>query len=89
MLGGRAANAVEAAQQEDAPAAFGGQRRQAPDEVDAWNAVAQRARLETLQARLPEKVAKKRDLTRLAGKLTGDQLDAVEYFVNQRYPASK
>ena len=50
------------------------------------DAAAQRARLQALQARLPEKVAKKKDLTELAGKLTDEQLDALEYFVKERYP---
>jgi hypothetical protein len=53
------------------------------------NATAQRARLEALQRQLPEKVAAKKDLTSLAGKLSQEQLDALEYFVQQRYPASK
>jgi len=46
---------------------------------------AQRDRLKALQARLPERVAKKKDLPSLAGKLTAEQLDALEYYVNHRY----
>lgn len=53
------------------------------------DAAAQRARLQTLQASLPEKVAKKKDLTALAGKLTAEQLDALEHYVGQRYPKAK
>lgn len=53
------------------------------------DASAQRTRLTALQAQLPEKLAKKKDLTTLAGKLTGEQLDALEVFVKERYPASK
>jgi hypothetical protein len=50
-------------------------------------AAPQRTRLQTLQADLPEKVAAKKDLTALAGKLTEQQLEALEYFIKQRYPA--
>jgi hypothetical protein len=50
-------------------------------------AVPQRTRLQALQADLPEKVAAKKDLTALAGKLTDQQLEALEYFIKQRYPA--
>jgi len=53
------------------------------------DASAQRTRLAALQTQLPEKVAKKKDLTALAGKLTDSQLDALEYYVKERYPASK
>lgn len=53
------------------------------------NATAQRARLEALQRKLPEKVAAKKDLTSLAGKLSEEQLDALEYYVQQRYPTTK
>ena len=38
---------------------------------------AQRDRLKALQARLPERVAKNKDLPSLAGKLTAEQLDAL------------
>lgn len=50
------------------------------------DATSQRARLESLQSRLPANVAKKKDLTTLAGKLTEQQLDALDYFVKERYP---
>lgn len=53
------------------------------------DASAQRTRLAALQTQLPEKVAKKKDLTALAGKLTDSQLDALEYYIKGRYPASK
>ena len=49
------------------------------------DADAQRARLTTLQARLPERVGKKKELPTLAGKLTAEQLDALEYYVQERY----
>ena len=49
------------------------------------DADAQRDRLQALQHRLPERVAKKKDLPSLAGKLTVEQLDALEYYVNHRY----
>ena len=50
-------------------------------------AAAQGGRLRALQAKLPESVAEKKDLSLLAGRLLPDQLDALEYFINQRYPA--
>jgi len=53
------------------------------------DASAQRTRLAALQTQLPEKVAKKKDLTALAGKLTDSQLDSLEYYIKERYPASK
>ena len=45
----------------------------------------QRARLEALARRSGEVG---RNLPSLAGKLTADQLDALEYYVAYRYPAS-
>jgi hypothetical protein len=42
-----------------------------------------------LQAQLPARVAKKKDLPGLAGRLTDDQLAALEYFVGRRYPQAK
>ena len=53
------------------------------------DARAQRTRLASLQTQLPEKVAKKKDLTALAGKLSDSQIEALEYYVKERYPASK
>ena len=53
------------------------------------DANAQRTRLAVLQTQLPEKVARKKDLSSLAGKLTDSQLEALEYYVKERYPASK
>jgi hypothetical protein len=53
------------------------------------DAAAQRPRLQALQAQLPEKVAKKKDLTALAGKLSDQQLEALEYYVAQRYAKTK
>jgi len=53
------------------------------------DAATQRTRLETLQRQLPEKTAKKKDLTALAGKLSEQQLEALEYFIQQRYPSSR
>lgn len=50
-------------------------------------AAAQREKLQALQAKLPENVAGKLNLPQLAGKLLPQQLDALEYFVTQRYPA--
>lgn len=53
------------------------------------DAAAQRVRLQAMQTSLPEKVARKKDLTALAGKLTAEQLDALEYYVTQRHPKAK
>lgn len=52
------------------------------------DAAAQKPRLEKLQSQLPARTAKKKDLVKLAGKLTPEQLDALEYYVGQRYPHS-
>lgn len=46
---------------------------------------AQTPRLAALQAKLPETVAKKKDLSALAGKLSDEQLAALEYYVAERY----
>ena len=53
------------------------------------DAAAQRSRLQAIQAQLPAKVAKKKDLTALAGKLSEQQLEALEYYVSQRYGKTK
>jgi hypothetical protein len=53
------------------------------------NVAAQTPRLQALQKQLPAKVAEKKDLTLLAGKISDEQLAALEYFVTERYPASK
>src|SRR5688572_11050957 len=52
----------------------------------AANTAEQEKRLRALQARLPESAAKETDLTALAGKLTWEQLDALEYYVRKKYP---
>ena len=44
------------------------------------------ARLRNLQSSLPEKEQKKTDLTKLSGKLNAEQLEALEYYVAQRFP---
>jgi hypothetical protein len=44
------------------------------------------ARLRALQSSLPEREQKKTDLTKLSGKLNAGQLDALEYYVSQRFP---
>ncbi len=49
------------------------------------DAAAQKPRLQAVQAKLPEKVARKKDLTTLAGQLTEEQLQALQYYVEQRY----
>lgn len=54
--------------------------------MTAGDAGAQMGRLKVLQARLPAKIAEKKNLVSLAGKLTAEQLEALEYFVQQRFP---
>jgi hypothetical protein len=49
------------------------------------NAKAQRPRLEALGSQLPAKVAKEKNLPARAGSLTNEQLDALEYYVAERY----
>ena len=49
------------------------------------DAVAQKPRLAAIQAQLPEKVARKKDLTTLSGQLSEEQLSALGYYVDQRY----
>ena len=49
-------------------------------------AKAQEARLQTLQARLPESAQKKTNLPALAGRLTAAEMEALEYYVNKRFP---
>lgn len=61
-------------------------QKAAPGQGDA---AAQRSRLQALQTQLPAKVAKKKDLTAFAGKLSEQQLEALEYYVSQRYGKSK
>jgi hypothetical protein len=51
------------------------------------DATAQRSRLEALNTQLPASVARKKNLPVLAGQLSTEQLDALDYFVKQRYPA--
>ena len=81
---GSKATKVDRAKYDLGQKAFNG--KTAPVQGDA---TAQRARLEALQRKLPEKVGAKKDLTSLAGKLSEEQLDALEYFVQQRYPTTK
>ena len=47
---------------------------------------AQKPRLEKCQACLPASTAKSKSLTELAGKLSDEQLAALEYYLSQRYP---
>ena len=46
----------------------------------------QEARLKALQARLPEKTQSGTNLPALAGKLSERELEALEYYVRERYP---
>ena len=53
------------------------------------SAAAQMARLKSAQMKLPPDAMKMKDLTGLAGKLSPAQLDALEYFVDQRFSMKK
>jgi hypothetical protein len=50
-------------------------------------AAQQEARLRALQNRLPKSAGKKVNLPSLAGKLSARELEALEYYVDKRYPA--
>jgi hypothetical protein len=53
------------------------------------DAEAQRPRLKAAQMKLPADAMKTKDLPALAGKLSAAQLDALEYFVAQRFGMKK
>lgn len=55
----------------------------------AGNADAQMARLKAAQMKLPNSTGQNKDLAALAGKLSETQLDALEYFVEQRFGMKK
>jgi hypothetical protein len=57
--------------------------------ANGGNAEAQRPRLEAAQMKLPANAAKAKNLSALAGKLSAPQLEALEYFVEQRFGAKK
>lgn len=50
---------------------------------------AQNPRLQALQDTLPAAVARKKSLPTMAGKLTEDQLVALEHFIGERYGMKK
>jgi hypothetical protein len=50
---------------------------------------AQMERLKMLQAKLPAETGMKKDLVALAGKLTAQQIEALEYFVEHRFGMMK
>jgi hypothetical protein len=54
-------------------------------EASSGDPAAQRGVLEDLAARLPEKVRQQAQLTRLAGRLSREQLDALEYYLTVRF----
>ena len=55
--------------------------------MDSGDAMAQKPRLQTAQAQLP--AGNGVDLVGLAGRLSPEQLDALEYFVKQRFAVKK
>ena len=60
-----------------------------PAVVAGTDADAQRTRLKQTQASLPERVQKKKDIGELAGRLTGPHLDALIYYLTERYNLKK
>ena len=57
-----------------------------PGETQTVGAAAQEGRLRHLQTHLPEREQKSTNLTSLAGRLSAEQLDALEYYIHQRFP---
>jgi len=57
--------------------------------LTATKAEEQKERLASLQGLLPKRTAKKTDLPSLAGRLSEEQLQALEYYVHQRYGKEK
>ena len=51
----------------------------------AGDAASQSARLKDLQGKLPKSAQKSADLPALAGKLSADQMSALEHFLEVRY----
>jgi hypothetical protein len=49
----------------------------------------QKERLKMIQASVPADVAMKKDIVGLAGRLSPQQLDALEYYVTHRFPMKK
>jgi hypothetical protein len=47
----------------------------------------QERRLRDLEMRLPERARRDANLTSMAGKLSAQQLDALDYYISKRYPA--
>ncbi|WP_394854569.1 hypothetical protein [Leptospira ellisii] len=56
-----------------------------PAEIDAAKTQEQKIRLEYLQGSLPNTEKQRVNLEQLAGRLTPEQLDALEYFVSVRF----
>lgn len=67
-------------------AVFNGKATMTPG---AGNAEVQVEKLKTWQAALPVAAAKTVDLPALAGKLTAEQMDALQYFLEVRYNLKK
>ncbi|MEO6246420.1 MAG: hypothetical protein ABIQ12_13380 [Opitutaceae bacterium] len=57
--------------------------------VGGGDANSQLARLKALQGMLPADAMKMKDLPALAGKLSAAEIDALEYFVKQRFAMKK
>jgi len=57
--------------------------------ANGGNAEAQSPRLKAAQMKLPPEAAKSKNLPALAGKLSAAQLEALEYFVEQRFGMKK
>jgi hypothetical protein len=55
-------------------------------ETQAAAAAAQEGPLRELQGHLPEREQKKTNLSALAGKLSAEQIEALDYYIHQRFP---
>lgn len=66
---------------------FNGKFKPDPEKAVDADAEKQQPRLKKLQKLLPERVARKKQLADFVGKLTTEQLEALEFYVNKRYQA--
>jgi len=74
----------EKAKYEEGKRIFSGKTRLSKQ--SSVNAAEQETKLRELQSHLPASIHNSTDLPSLAGKLTPEQMDALEYYVNKRYP---
>jgi hypothetical protein len=63
---------------------YDGKSKPSP-EIDGTASDSQGQRLGALQQMLPARAARSKDLPKLAGRLSAQQLDALEYYVKRRF----